>query len=446
MGLKHQSPSQTLPQTHLFPAPAVTACIAVALSLLVATLAAGADWPCWRGPSDNDTTPEASGWPMPNWPGDPVWTQEVGEGATSPIVAGGRVYTMGWQDGKDSVYALDAATGKELWRQSYPCPEYARFHSGDEGWYHGVSATPAYDAASGYLFTLSTDGDLWCWDAKAGGKGVWHMNLHDAYNVPARPSVGGGHADHGYTTAPLVLGKWVIVEVGAPEGNLMAFDKRTGARVWVSQCKDATGQTGGASLITIRGIPCVAVFTISNLVVVRTDRGHEGETLASYHFETQNGQNTVTPAVSGDKVLLSSGLDMEKTVCLQVAVGGITKLWEGKATTRVCCPIITHGRIFMAYEQLKCVDLATGVTKWTAGSFGEDASCLLTGDDKLIVFGKRKLALVDIAGTLADAYHELALKTNVGAARSWPHVTLAEGRLYAKDDSGKLLCFSLGKR
>lgn len=437
--------SQTCPRRRRRLGLAMDTCLALVTVLLMATLAAGADWPCWRGPAGNDTTTEASGWPRQDWPGDPAWTQDVGEGASSPIVAGGRVYVMGWQGGNDSVYSLDAATGKELWRQSYPCPEYPRFHRGDETWYHGVTPTPAYDATTGYLFTLSTDGDLCCWNDKAGGKSVWRMNLHDTYHVPARPEVHGGHADHGYTTAPLVLGKWLIVEVGAPDGNLMAFDKLTGHRVWVSQCQDARGQTGGASPMTVSGIPCVAVFTISHLVVVRTDRGHEGETLASYPFETQVGQNTVTPAVDGDLVILSSGLDMDKTVCLRVTLGGITKLWEGSAATRVCVPIITRGRVYFAYGTLKCVDLATGETKWGGGMFGEDASCLLTRDDKLIVFGNRKLALVDIAGTAADSYHELALKTGVGAPRSWPHVTLAEGRLFAKDDSGKLLCFVVGK-
>jgi hypothetical protein len=100
----------------------------------------------------------------------------------------------------------------------------------------------------------------------------------------------------------------------------------------------------------------------------------------------------------------------------------------------------------MAYGTLKCVDLATGETKWSEGSFGEDGSCLLTRDDKLIVFGNRRLALVDIAGKAADAYHELAVKMNVGAAHSWPHVTLAAGRLFAKDDDGKLLCFVVSKQ
>jgi outer membrane protein assembly factor BamB len=383
---------------------------------------------------------------MTNWRGDPAWTQDVGAGATTPIVIGGRIYVMGWRGESDYVYALDAATGKELWRQSYPCPEYPRFHLGDEPWYHGPSSTPTYDYETGYLFTLSTDGDLCCWDTGAEGKGVWRMNLHDVHNVPARPEVHGGHADHGYTTSALVLDKLVLVEVGAPEGNLMAFDKRTGRRVWVSQCKDAVGQTGGATPMTVAGVPYVAVLTISNLVVVRTDPGHEGETLASYPFETLVGQNTVTPAVEGDHVILSSGLDMAKTVCLRVAPGEITKLWESWVSTRGSCPIVVRDRVFMVYEALKCLDFATGATKWTAGSFGEGASHLRTSDDKLIVFGKHKLALVDIAGAAADGYHELALGKGLGEAYSWPHVVLAGGRLLVKDIDAKLFCFVVGQQ
>ena len=51
----------------------------------------------------------------------------------------------------------------------------------------------------------------------------------------------------------------------------------------------------------------------------------------------------------------------------------------------------------------------------------------------------------DIAGKAADAYHQLALKANVGAGHSWPHVVLAAGRLFVKDDNGKLLCFVVSK-
>lgn len=426
--------------------------LTLGLTLLLATLAAAADWPGWRGPNGNDTTPEVSGWPRANWPGEPVWVAQVNEGATSPIVAKGLVYVMGWKDGNDTVRCLRLADGQELWQQSYPCPRLPRFHLGDESWYKGPSPTPAYDAATGLLFTLSTDGDFACWNAKAGGKSVWRMNLHDTFNVPARPPAGGGtaHVDHGYTAAPLVTDKWVILEVGAPDATLMAFDKRTGKRAWISECKDARGQTGGLARMTVRtptsakGIPCVAVLTISHLLVARVDKGHEGRTLAEFPFETTNGQNTVPPEVFGDLVLLSSGLSMNKTLCLRVAPGKITQVWEGKASTRVCAPIVHRGRVYFAYGALYCVDMATGETKWSAGSFGEDGSCLLTADEKLIVWGNRKLALVDVGPGQESAYHELALRTDLGAPYSWPHVTLAEGRLLVKDDKGKLICFQVG--
>jgi len=178
---------------------------------------------------------------------------------------------------------------------------------------------------------------------------------------------------------------------------------------------------------------------------VRVDRGHEGQTLADFPFETTNGQNTVTPAVAGDLLLVSSGLSMEKTLCLRVAPGRITPVWESKTATRVCVPLVHRDRVYFAYGPLCCLDLATGETKWKAGAFGDDGNCLLTGDEKLIVFGNRKLALVDVGKGQEDAYHELALRTEVGEKFSWPHVTLAEGRLLVKDDKGKLMCFEVGK-
>jgi outer membrane protein assembly factor BamB len=350
---------------------------------------------------------------------------------------------MGWQGGSDSVFGLDAKTGQELWRQSYKCPEYGRFHTGDEGAYHGVLPTPSYDAATGYLYSLSVDGDLCCWDTRSGGKRVWRMNLYDTYKVPQRPNTGGELRDYGYTSAPLVLGDWLIVEVGATEGNLMAFNKRTGARQWVSQCKDPAGHTGGPAPITVNGISCVAVLTIRELVIVRTDRGHEGETACAYDWLQQFAANVPSPTVEGDEVLLTSGLNISRTVCIRMALGGATEVWESRAFSRACSPVVSRGCVYLAYGPLKCLDLATGETKWTGSSFGDDGSCLATGDGKLIVYGNRKLALVDIADSAA-VYRELALKPGVGSGRCWPHPVLADGRLCVKDDMGKLYCFAVG--
>jgi outer membrane protein assembly factor BamB len=413
--------------------------------MLLSAWALAADWPYWRGSAHNGTTPEVSGWPRAGWPGEPAWVKPVGAGPTSPVVAGGRVYTMGWQNGFDSVYCLDAVSGQELWRQSYKCPEYPRFHAGDEIYFSGPLSTPFYDAASGLLFTLSSDSDLCCWDTRASGKSVWRMDLYDTYKAPQRPDAGGGVRDHGYTTSPYVLGDKVIVEVGAPEGNLMAFDKRTGMRRWVSQCKDPAGNSGGMAPITVGGIPCLALTTIRELVVVRTDRGHEGETAAAYPWPMEYGSTVPTPTVVGDRVILTNGMNLSRTECLRVTLGAVTKLWASREFARVCSPTVYKGRVYIAEGPLKCLDLATGQTKWTGCQCGEGGACFTTGDDKLIVFADRKLVLVDISASAGDAYKELAMRPCVGAKYCWPHPALAGGRLYTKDDTNKLSCFALGK-
>src|SRR5437868_8653527 len=108
-------------------------------TLIPAILIAGAatlpaaDWPHWRGPTRDGHTAEPSGFADGKWlPDRPAWTAAVGVGASSPLVAGDRVYALGHADGRDVTRCLDAGTGKEVWAVRYKGPEYGRFHMGDE--------------------------------------------------------------------------------------------------------------------------------------------------------------------------------------------------------------------------------------------------------------------------------------------------------------------------
>ena len=165
--------------------------IVVLLAVSAAAAAMAEDWPHWRGAQRSDIVKEDSGWNGGVWlPEAPLWTKKIGNGATSPLVVGNRLYTLGYAKGKDTVYCLDCGTGKELWTSSYACPEYGRHKNGDEGIYSGPNSTPEFDLETGYLYSLSTDGDLNCWDTKDKGGRVWGLNLYDTYGVAQRPKIG----------------------------------------------------------------------------------------------------------------------------------------------------------------------------------------------------------------------------------------------------------------
>ena len=424
--------------------------IGAALAMLVAvampaeSLRAG-DWPHWRGPNRNDITDESSGWSGGNWAaGEPVWQKNVGAGASSPLVIGGRLYTMGWSSGRDSIYCLDAATGREIWKQAYQCPKYGRRATGDEGLYSGPTSTSEFDLATGLLYSLSADGDLNCWDSAHNGKRVWSLNLYAKYDVPRRPRHRrSGLRDYGYTTAPFVHGEWVIVEVGDDEGTLMAFDKRTGRRVWASECKSPAGHTGGLVPMTIEGIDCVAVLNYRGLLVARLDRGNEGRTVAEYEWTTDFANNIATPAVLGASALITSEYNHSAICKVDVSLAGARKAWEQPLASKVCSPILDGNRVYWAWRQAHCLDFSTGREQWSGGAFGDAGSCILTRDRKLIVWGGRGvLALLDASGGNSE-YKPLARREGLSSTDAWPHVVLADGRLYLKDRNGGLQCLEL---
>ena len=419
---------------------------------LLTGFASAADWPHWRGPNRNDITSETSGWEAKHSLAKRIWNKRVGYGSSSPIVYKNRLYTAGWANNKDYIYCLNATSGKEIWKKSYNCRPYGRFARGDQSAYKGVTSTPEYDPQTNLLYTLSTDGHLCCWKA-SNGSDVWHFNLYDKYKVPRRP----GNRDYGYTSSPLALEKWLIIEVGDNEDCLMAFDKRTGKRIWTSRARDAAGHNGGPTPMTVQDIPCIVTFTCAGLLVVRADKGHEGQTVASYPWETTYNQNIASAAVSGDRVLITSNYNQNKMCLFDITLKGIAKKRQVKRDfSRVGTPVIYNNDIYIPFQRLRYYRInENGLKlKWKASSseldFGSEGSCLITGDKKMIAFGSRgykyKLALIDISGTKPKL---LAVNEDVFAGikrsrqRAWPHVILANRRVYCKDREGNIVCFSL---
>ncbi len=357
---------------------------------------------------------------------------------------------MGWQDGHDQVRCLDAKTGTPVWSTSYRCPQFARYAVGDKNAYSGPTSTPEYDAETGCLYTLSCDGDLNGWDTAHQGKRLWGMNLYDRFGVGQRPASKlelDDLRDYGYTTAPYVHGDWLLVEVGANDGLLVAFDKQTGERRWASQYGGPAGHTGGFAPITVAGVPCVALLALDHLVVVRLDGGHEGQTVATYPWKTAWANNVLTPAVRDDCVLISAWHTHRSLCKLKITLGGAESLWEQPCASHVGSPVIQDDSIYLAGERLACFDWATGRLVWEGGSYGNGGACIVTGDDKLIVSSDRgMIALVESARSSPGEYRQLARLAHLfSGGQSWPHPALADGLLYCKDRQGNLKCLESPK-
>jgi outer membrane protein assembly factor BamB len=424
---------------HLMPLPAV---------VVLGSLLSAADWPHWRGPSRNGQTPELSGWANGRWlPDQPAWSVRVGAGASSPLVIGDRVYALGRSAGQDALRCLKADDGSELWIAKYPGPVYGRFHSGDEGHYSGPSSTPEYDPTTQLIYTLGPDGDLRCWDTTADGREVWGLNLYDAYGVKQRPRLTrAGLRDYGYTSSPLVYRDWLLVEVGSARGTIIAFDKKTGKEVWASQLTDEAGHTGGPALMTVEGVPCLAVVTLRHLAVIRLDRGHEGQTAAAVPWVTDFANTIASPAVQDNYVLVTAAYNHYALCKFRVTLTGAEELWRVRYPSKVCTPVIHGGHVYLAWQRVRCLDWETGEQRWEGGAFGDAGSCIVTADERLVVYGGHgKLALIETARRSPTAYTELAVRERIFTTAAWPHGVLAGGRLYCRDRDGNMVCFVVGR-
>jgi len=236
-----------------------------------------------------------------------------------------------------------------------------------------------------------------------------------------------------------------ISGVGGSGGTLVAFDKETGKPIWRSASKEPAGHNAGPVPMKVQGTPCLASFGIRKLTLVRTDARHKGKTLAQYPWPTAYACNIITPAVEESKVILSSGHDVCRTALLQISAGKVRQLWSCRYWSEGCSPVIHKGCVYMVIGQVHCLHISNGKLKWRGGNFGRDSSCLVTGDDKLVVFGSGDLGLVD-ASPKRHKYRELTRVKDVIGGTCYPHVALADGILAVKNKEGDVVCLSVRPR
>jgi outer membrane protein assembly factor BamB len=179
--------------------PSVFTLFLAGISAFLCLSAASEDWPRRRGPADTGVSREtnwSSSWPVEGPP--KRWQAQVGVGFSGPVVAGGRVFTQGHAGEGDSVVALDAETGRELWRHSQPEPLNPKMYEG------GPNSTPT--ATGDRVVVASRTGVVRALEAET-GRLLWTVRLGDV--------AGRTKNDWGLSGAPLVLGEQVILNYGS---------------------------------------------------------------------------------------------------------------------------------------------------------------------------------------------------------------------------------------
>jgi outer membrane protein assembly factor BamB len=173
-------------------------------------------WPQFRGPAGSGVAAEGSRPPIRVSPHANVkWKAAVPPGASSPVIAGDRLFLTGFEAGKLLTLAYRLDDGVELWRKEAPTKKVEPFVK--EG--SPAASTSATDGER--LVTYFGSYGLICYDTS--GKELWK------YPLPA----GETYFGFGTGSSPVLAdGRVVLLRDLERSGRLLCLDLTTGARVW----------------------------------------------------------------------------------------------------------------------------------------------------------------------------------------------------------------------
>lgn len=382
-----------------------------------ASPASADDWPHWRGPARNGISAE-TGW-LDRWPAEGptvAWTAEIGTGFSTFAVAAGRVYTTGNANETDTVFCLDAGTGRALWSHAYPSDDDPKFFDG------GTTGTPTVDGDR--VYTISRWGDLFCFEA-ATGKIAWSKNVRKESSLPV-PSWGFGGS-------VLVHEDLLVLNLG---GGGLALDKATGRVAW----KSGAVEPGYSTPLPVKlgGRQLALLSTGESYLAVDPRTGREAWRIP---WVTEYGVNAADPIVDGDRLFLSSGYD-KGAALFTIGADGPKRAWESQVLRcQMNPPVLLDGHLYGVdgnttdRATLKCVELSTGTEKWVHEGFGTGA--VTAADGKLIALTARGELLVAPASPKG---FEPTARAQVLRGTCWTVPVLANGRIYARNSAGRVVC------
>jgi outer membrane protein assembly factor BamB len=384
------------------------------------------DWPQWRGPKRDNKV--AGFTPPKTWPKELTqkWRVNVGIGESSPLLALDKVYVFARQGEEEVTLCLDAASGKEVWKDSYAAQKVTGPAANIGGGHKGTRSTPV--VAEGKVCTLGVAGVISCLDA-ATGKLVWRKD------TKAYPT-------YFTSSSPMIVDGKCVVYVGA----LTAFDLANGESKW----EWAGGDTpyGSPVLMTVDGVKQVVSPTMGGgLVGVGLA---DGKLLWQVKVGGTAYQSTYsTPIIDGSTVLYTwAGKGNVGTVALKIEKKGdgftATEVWKKpQGAHQYHTPVLKDGLLYgvtSTGRNFFCLDAKAGEQLWIDKAQRGQCGCILDAGPVLLALSSDKELLAFKAG--GKQYEEVA-KYRVADAETWSIPIVAGKRVFVKDKGGSLTLWTI---
>ncbi|MBI1315116.1 PQQ-binding-like beta-propeller repeat protein [bacterium] len=365
--------------------PVVVLCVVAASSPVVAQ--ADSNWPGWRGPLQTGHSLE-TGFPHEWNDSNVLWSSDLpGDGQSSPVIWGDRIFlTTALDGGRERVIlCADRRSGKILWQKSLWKGEPEPTHKMN-GWASATCATDgervyAFFGKGGGLFCLSVDGDL-----------VWNRNLGDF------PSPWG-------TAACPVLVDDLVIQNCDSEGDsfLLAVDAKTGKDAWRTPRESLRGwstpvliETSGRREIVLQGETGVRAYDPKSGKQLWQTTGSKGRGTPT--VTPANGLLYVVPGRPGETVALQPGGSGDVTAS--------HKKWGVQRKGRDLPSPIVIGDFVLIMSQkggiLTCYDAQTGEQYWQERIGGNHSASPVAFDGLAAFIAEEGEALIIRPGKQLD--------------------------------------------
>ncbi len=363
------------------------------------------DWPYWRGPRYDGSSPETglidSFDPKGGEGSNVVWKRDDLGTRSTPIVMRGRLYTLaraeaGTPGEGERVVCVDAATGETIWENRFNV-WLSDVPDTRVGW-----SSVTGDPVTGNVYALGVCGYFQCINGET-GETIWSVPMHENFGLL---TTYGGRTNFPVIFEDLVFISGVIIgwgEMAAPCHRFIAFDKLTGEVVWFNGTRPLPDDTTYSA-------PVLSVLDGQQVFVTGAGDGsvwafHTRTGLPLWNFAFSRRGLNISPVVKDG--IVYTGHSEENN--LGTAMGAVVAI-NGSG----------QGNISESGEKWRHFELMMG-----------KCSPLVIGDRVYCFDDRAKMFVLD-----KSTGEQLGRQTSLGTAMRCSPL-YADGKIYTADQSGR---------